>query len=79
MRVHFSDFDFAKMNLRFFRAIAVSAFAVLLFIGFSGCADTQQNGAENSSSSAQVSTIPWNRPEKWEGGGQIGSMMDAVR
>lgn len=27
----------------------------------------------------RVSTIPWNRPEKWEGQGPMGSMMQGTR
>ena len=26
-----------------------------------------------------LSTIPWNRPAKWEGGGALGSQMGAMR
>ena len=35
----------------------------------SGCATT-------SNSDEQVSSIPWNRPERWEGGGPLGGMMN---
>jgi hypothetical protein len=31
------------------------------------CADTQPKPASQN----QVSTIPWNRPEKWEGQGMV--------
>lgn len=47
--------------------IARAAFLFLLTLGFSllltGCATPDEN---------QVSTIPWNRPQSWEGGGALG-------
>ena len=33
-----------------------------------GCADTKDKPSEQN----RVSTIPWNRPEKWEGTGALG-------
>jgi hypothetical protein len=39
-----------------------------IIFAITGCADPQQQ----SSSSSQSSTIPWNRPEKWEGTGALG-------
>lgn len=36
---------------------------VLLSSVFIGCASPDEN---------QVSTIPWNRPQSWEGGGALG-------
>jgi hypothetical protein len=36
-----------------------------------GCASTDPQ----PSGDRQVSSIPWNRPQKWEGGGQMGGMM----
>ncbi len=41
--------------------------ALFLWVGFSllltGCATRDEN---------EVSTIPWNRPQSWEGGGALG-------
>jgi len=42
---------------------------VMVFLG--GCATDQPQ-----SDSSQVSTIPWNRPEKWEGPGVLGSQLN---
>lgn len=43
--------------------------------GLTACATT-----DNSASSRPgVSTIPWNRPAKWEGGGVLGGQMSAMR
>ena len=39
--------------------------------GFSGCASEEQQNDPN-----RVSTIPWNRPESWEGQGALGGMMN---
>ena len=46
-------------------------FAVMLLTGLAaglcGCANDTQPAAED-----RVSTIPWNRPERWEGQGALG-------
>ncbi len=48
--------------------------ALLILGGFllslGGCASSQQPEDPN-----RVSSIPWARPEKWEGAGPLGSMM----
>jgi hypothetical protein len=46
--------------------IALAAMSVLL----PSCASDE---AENPD---RVSTIPWNRPEKWEGQGALGGMLN---
>ena len=53
-------------------ALRLLALAILLLAG-AGCADT--NSTNDSTHSA--SAIPWNRPEKWEGTGALGGMMNA--
>lgn len=40
-----------------------------------GCAGTE----ETNTARPGVSTIPWNRPAKWEGGGVLGGQMSAMR
>ncbi len=40
-----------------------------------GCATTEDTAASRPG----VSTIPWNRPAKWEGGGVLGGQMSAMR
>jgi outer membrane biogenesis lipoprotein LolB len=42
--------------------------AAVLLLG--GCASTDQPESEQAGSN-----LPWNRPEKWEGPGVMGSMM----
>lgn len=37
-------------------------------ISLSSCSDTQSPDVTNNTG---VSTIPWNRPEKWENGSQL--------
>ena len=51
------------------RALVLSAL-LGLFISLSGCAST-----EGKKDPDHVSTIPWNKPERWEGSGPFGSMM----
>ncbi len=46
---------------------------VLLLASFSGCASPDKNTA--NSDREPTSTVPWNRPESWEGKGVIGGMM----
>jgi len=40
-----------------------------------GCASTE----DPAFSRPGVSSIPWNRPAKWEGGGVLGGQMSAMR
>lgn len=39
---------------------------ILCGAGVSGCATSEKDDAD------RVSTIPWNRPQKWEGQGMLG-------
>ena len=52
-------------------------FAALLLLrlaaGLSGCASTSND--PNSTEHEKVSTVPWGRPESWEGKGTLGGMM----
>ena len=43
--------------------------------GLIGCASSETTSA----SGRKVSSIPWNRPAKWEGGGVLGSQMSAMQ
>ena len=45
-------------------------FAVAVMVFLSACASDQPEDPN------RVSTIPWNRPEKWEGQGPMGGMMN---
>ncbi|MDD5261181.1 MAG: hypothetical protein PHD76_04960 [Methylacidiphilales bacterium] len=45
----------------------------LLLASFSGCASPDKNTA--NSDHEPTSTVPWNRPESWEGKGVLGGMM----
>ena len=49
-----------------FRLLACLVLAVLSVV-LASC-------AEHESDPNRVSTIPWNRPEKWEGQGPLGGM-----
>lgn len=55
----------------------VSLLALLLLPVFAGCETTAPPPSE--ASKRGLSTIPWNRPAKWEGGGMLGSQMGAMR
>jgi hypothetical protein len=45
--------------------------------GLTACETTPPPPSE--ASQRGLSTIPWNRPAKWEGGGALGSQMGAMR
>ncbi len=51
--------------------IALRFLLLIVFATLAGCASDQPQ-AQNQD---HVSTIPWNRPEKWEGTGALGGMM----
>lgn len=54
-----------------------SLILVFLAAGLAGCETTAPPPSE--ASQRGLSTIPWNRPAKWEGGGMLGSQMGAMR
>jgi hypothetical protein len=51
------------------RCLALILLACAAF-GFGACSNNSEPQDPN-----RVSTIPWNRPERWEGQGPLGSMM----
>lgn len=51
--------------------------AVLFLAGLTGCGTTTP--PPSAASERGLTTIPWNRPAKWEGGGVLGSQMGAMR
>lgn len=57
------------------RCLALVLLAAGLVAGLAGCAGTE----DPVTSRPGVSTIPWNRPAKWEGGGVLGGQMSAMR
>lgn len=54
-----------------------SLLAVALLSALAGCESTAP--PPSAASQRGLSTIPWNRPAKWEGGGMLGSQMGAMR
>ncbi len=52
-------------------------FLALAAAGLTACETTAPPPSE--ASQRGLSTIPWNRPAKWEGGGALGSQMGAMR
>jgi hypothetical protein len=46
---------------------------------FTGCASTDSADSAGGIENQNVSNIPWNRPQKWEGGGALGGMAGAMQ
>ena len=57
------------------RPLLAALLAACLAASLPGCAGTE----DIATSRPGVSTIPWNRPAKWEGGGVLGGQMSAMR
>lgn len=57
------------------RPLLAALLAACLAASLSGCAATE----DSATTRPGVSTIPWNRPAKWEGGGVLGGQMSAMR
>ena len=57
--------------------LAHGLFGLFLMVSLSGCETTTPPRSE--ASQRGLSTLPWNRPAKWEGGGMLGSQMGAMR
>ncbi|MDR1191217.1 MAG: hypothetical protein LBK60_06080 [Verrucomicrobiales bacterium] len=51
----------------------VVAFGVVIVSGLAACSSTPRD--PNAVGTEPVSTIPWNRPQSWEGKGVVGGMM----
>lgn len=51
--------------------------AMILLAVLAGCSATAPPRSE--ASERGLTTLPWNRPAKWEGGGVLGSQMNAMR
>jgi hypothetical protein len=49
----------------------------MLVLATAGCGTTAPPPSE--ASQRGLSTIPWNRPASWEGGGALGSQLGAMR
>lgn len=58
-----------------FKFLQHALIAMALVWGLVGC----QTPAPSEASQRGLTTIPWNRPAKWEGGGMLGSQMNAMR
>lgn len=57
------------------RLVLLALLTAFAGVSLAGC----QTAPETEASRRGVSTIPWNRPAKWEGGGPLGSQMGAMR
>ena len=55
----------------------ISLLALVVLTALAGCETTPP--PPSAASQRGLSTIPWNRPAKWEGGGVLGSQMGAMR
>lgn len=57
---------------------AIALLAIVCVVGLGGCESSPPPPASEASKRG-LTTIPWNRPAKWEGGGVLGSQMGAMR
>jgi hypothetical protein len=55
------------------KVFLVAAFGAVLLGGLAACSSTEQKDP-NVVGTDPISTIPWNRPESWEGKGVLGGM-----
>ena len=63
------------------RLIVFSALAAFSLVSLSGCASTEpdkKSAAEINPDKERVSTIPWSKPESWEGQGSMGGLGGAI-
>lgn len=57
-----------------FRVLALA----LLVTGGAGCTSDSSSAGSGGDASRSASAIPWNRPEKWEGTGALGGMVNST-
>lgn len=55
------------------KAVFFLLLAASVGLGLGGCASDQPEDPN------KVTSIPWNRPERWEGQGPMGGMMPGTR
>ena len=58
------------------RRLALATFGALCVIGLSSCAPHDEAAQTTMEAGG---TVPWNRPEKWEGPGVLGSQMSSMQ
>jgi len=57
------------------KALALSiSLVVLALVGLTGCASTESKDP-TMEGREKYSTVPWNRPQNWEGKGVLGGVM----
>ena len=54
--------------------LVLIAFLIGIALGLGGCATTDDQKDPN-----HVTSIPWNRPERWEGQGPFGGLLQGSR
>ncbi|MDR2463226.1 MAG: hypothetical protein LBD30_05555 [Verrucomicrobiales bacterium] len=60
--------------MKFVRKLLLTvAFGAVILSGLAACSSTSQD--PNAVGTEPVSTLPWNRPQNWEGKGVVGGMM----
>jgi hypothetical protein len=57
----------------------LTRFLLLAVAGLSLSACQTTPPPQDAAAQRGLSTIPWNRPAKWEGGGALGSQLGAMR
>jgi hypothetical protein len=62
-----------------FRLICLSLLSVVAAQSLVSCASDEPKRRERVAPTADGSTLPWNRPPKWEGTSRYGSMMPGSR
>ncbi|HTS18418.1 MAG TPA: hypothetical protein VMP11_12655 [Verrucomicrobiae bacterium] len=55
----------------------MKTFRTILLIGLMAASSGLLVGCATTSDDNNVSSIPWNRPQSWEGSGQLGGFMGA--
>ncbi|MDX6766133.1 MAG: hypothetical protein SFU85_05035 [Candidatus Methylacidiphilales bacterium] len=56
------------------RFLLVLAASVIVVAGLSGCASTESQDSTKEGRS-KYSTVPWNKPQSWEGKGVLGGVV----
>lgn len=61
-----------------FRLLSLTLLALMAVV-LGGCETTSQGNPNANTEQTNTSSIPWNRPQGWEGPGAYGSMMQSSR
>lgn len=64
-----------RLSLPALRQVSLAALTVVAALSLSACATTDDTSNTSNITGERIDEKPWNRPQRWEGQGPLGSVM----